>query len=309
MEKVMYNYRKIAFGRIYMSECVLCPRMCRADREGDGKGFCGESSEMRISRIALHPFEEPPVSGRHGSGTVFFCGCSLRCVFCQNRDISRGESRGRIYSPEKLADEMLALRDAGAANINLVTPTHFADRVAEALRLVKNGLDIPVVYNTSGYERAETLKTLDGLVDIYMPDLKYASSELADKYSSAPDYPTVALSAITEMYSQVGKYAYAADGTLSRGLLVRHLVLPGNRKDSIAALEALANAVPPEDILVSIMSQYTPDFAFDSPFPELHRRLTSFEYDSVVRAAERLGFEGFTQSRLSAVKEYTPEFK
>lgn len=292
-----------------MSRCELCPRMCGVDRENGEYGLCGEGAEMRISRIALHPFEEPPISGKNGSGTVFFCGCSLRCVFCQNKDISRNTSKGREYSPEELARELLLLRDMGATNINLVTPTHFSDRVAQTLRLVKDSLGIPVVYNTSGYERVETLKSLDGLIDIYMPDFKYASSELAKKYSLAPNYPKVAAEAIKEMYRQVGKFEYASDGTLSRGLLVRHLVLPSNRKDSIEVLEQLSQLVPIQNILVSIMSQYTPDFVLDSEFDELHRRVTSFEYDSVVRAAERLGFDGFVQSRLSATKDYTPNFK
>ncbi len=292
-----------------MRGCRLCPRDCGADRENGERGLCGEGAEMRISRISLHPFEEPPVSGKLGSGTVFFCGCSLKCVFCQNKKISRGEARGTEYSPEELAREMLLLRDEGASNINLVTPTHFADRVAETLRIVKPKLGIPVVYNTSGYERAETLKMLEGLVDIYMPDFKYASAETAKKYSSASDYPDVAAKAAAEMYRQVGKCEYAPDGTLKKGVLVRHLVLPGSRRDSIAVLEMLARTVPPSDILISVMSQYTPDFALDTPFTELHRRVTSFEYSSVVRVAEELGFDGFVQSRLSAVSDYTPKFK
>ena len=264
---------------------------------------------MRISRIALHPYEEPPISGRNGSGTVFFCGCSLRCVFCQNKDISRGIVTGKEYSPEALARELLLLQEQGATNVNLVTPTHFAIPVSKALEIAKPHLNIPVVWNTSGYEKVSTLRLLEGLVDIYMPDFKYASFSLAERYSHAPDYPAVAINAIKEMFRQVGKYEYAEDGTLKKGLLVRHLVLPSCRKDSIEALTLLADALPVSDILLSLMSQYTPDFALDCSYTELHRRLTSFEYDSVTKQALALGFDGFIQSRASAVKDYTPTFK
>ena len=292
-----------------MSACELCPRRCGVSRIDGERGICAEGAEMRISRIALHPYEEPPISGKNGSGTVFFCGCSLGCVFCQNKDISRGTDKGRIYTPKELANELLLLRDRGATNINLVTATHFADRVAQTLDLVKDKLDIPVVYNTSGYERVETLAFLDGLVDIYMPDFKYCSSELSARYSFAEDYADVATLAIREMYQQTGKYEFSDNGALKKGVLIRHLVLPGARKDSIAVLERIASTLPPEDILVSIMSQYTPDFAMDCEFSELHRRITKFEYDSVVKEACRLGFDGFTQSKTSAIKDYTPDFQ
>lgn len=264
---------------------------------------------MRISKIALHPYEEPPISGRSGSGAVFFCGCSLGCVFCQNRDISRGQTEGRIYTEAELAEEILRLQEAGAENINLVTATHFADRVAGTLELVRDRLNIPVVYNTSGYERVETLRRLEGLVDIYMPDFKYASAELAKRYSSAYDYPQVAAEALCEMYRQVGKYVYGDDGMLKRGVLVRHLVLPGARRDSMEVLARLSELLPVDGILLSLMRQYTPDFAYDAQLPELHRRITSFEYTSVLRVAERYGFEGFSQSAEAASREYTPSFK
>lgn len=291
-----------------MNGCKLCPRACGAHRDRGEKGYCGQTDVIRVARIGLHPFEEPPISGKNGSGTVFFCGCSLGCVFCQNKAISHGQVMGKEYSVSALADEMLRLRDAGAANINLVTATHFADKVAEVLESVRHKLGIPVVWNTSGYERVDTLRRLEGLVDIYLPDFKYSSGELAELYSFAPDYPDVALSAIAEMYRQVGKYAYAEDGTLKRGVVVRHLVLPSCRKDSIAALERLADTVPPLDVLLSLMSQYTPDFALDTPHKNLHRRITRFEYESVLSVAQRLGFDGFSQSPESAVKDYTPDF-
>jgi len=289
-------------------ECRVCPRECGANRIDGAIGFCGSGRDIRVARCDLHFFEEPPISGIRGSGTIFFVGCSLRCVFCQNRDISREGLAGRTVSRGELGDMMLQLQDRGAHNINLVTPTHFAYDIAEALESVRDKLHIPVAYNTSGYEKVETLRRLEGLIDIYMPDFKYMSSELSDKYSSAPDYAEVASAAITEMYRQVGKYRLDEEGILQKGLLVRHLVLPSHRKDSIAVIRRLAEILPVADVLVSIMSQYTPEFASDCQYKELHRRVTSFEYDSVVKVSEELGFRGFMQGRSSATSNYTPEF-
>ncbi len=288
--------------------CFDCPRMCGADREKGELGYCAQGSNMRISRIALHLYEEPPISGKHGSGTVFFCGCSLRCVFCQNREISRGTACGKEYSAELLAEEMLRLQASGAANINLVTPTHFSRQVIHTLQLVRPQLHIPIVYNTSGYERVEILKSLEGLVDVYMPDLKYISPRLSANYSSAPDYSEVAIKAICEMYRQVGEYRYGSDGMLKRGLLVRHLVLPSCRLDSMDVLDSLARIVPPDKILISLMSQYTPEFALDCEYKNLHRKITKFEYSSVCERASELGLEGFVQDISSASAHYTPKF-
>ncbi len=288
-------------------KCFDCPRMCGTDR-ALRTGACGEGEKMRISRISRHMYEEPPICGKGGSGTVFFCGCSLGCVFCQNKDISRGGSVGREYTPRELADEIFRLEEQGVCNINFVTPTHFSSELVKTLELVKPRLSIPVVYNTSGYERVETLCRLDGLVDIYLPDFKYASAEVARKYSHAEHYPTVAETALVQMYSQVGKYKYAEDGTLASGMIVRHLVLPSNRHDSIAVLDRLAEILPADGILLSLMSQYTPEFATDCEYSELHRRLTKFEYTSVLKVAQELGFEGFMQDFSSASREYTPEF-
>lgn len=293
-----------------MKECYLCPRLCGARREDGEYGFCGQGAKARVARADLHMFEEPPISAERGSGTVFFSGCSLRCVFCQNRAISRAEETdiGREVSIGELCDIFLSLKNRGAHNINLVTPTHFADKIAEALSLVKGELSIPVIYNSSGYERVETLKMLEGLVDIYMPDFKYGSSECAARYSCAPDYVEVATEAVAEMFRQTGEPRFDASGLLLRGTLVRHLVLPSHRKDSMLALERLAKAIPPDKVLLSVMSQYTPDFALDCEYKNLHRRVTSFEYDSVVEHAEKLGFSGFTQARASAKASYTPDF-
>ena len=291
-----------------MSGCVLCPRRCGIDRSGSDRGICGQGIDIRVARAAPHPFEEPCISGSRGSGTVFFVGCSLRCAFCQNHVISQGEEPGQTVSPSQLSDLFLELEAQGTHNINLVTPTHFAEGIAEALELVKHRLTIPVVWNTSGYERTETLHRLSGLVDIYMPDFKYASSQLAAKYSGAPDYPSVASEAVVEMFRQVGACVFDEQGLMRRGLLVRHLVLPANRRDSIAVLDRLAELLPLRDIRLSLMSQYTPAFADDSPYGELHRFVTSFEYNSVLSHAHTLGFEGYMQGRSSASARYTPEF-
>ena len=291
-----------------MEKCKLCPRNCGADRTAGKIGVCGMTAEMRIARAALHRFEEPPISGTRGSGTVFFVGCPLRCVFCQNRDISHGAEYGVAVTPQELARIFLELEAQGAHNINLVTPTHFADGIAEALRLARPELHIPVVYNTSGYEKVGTLQMLEGLVDIYMPDFKYMSPELSARYSAAPDYPAVATDALKEMFRQVGRPQFSPDGLLTRGVLVRHLVLPGCRADSLAVLRHLRTLFVPEDVLLSLMSQYTPEFAADAPDRNLHRRLTRFEYESVAALARELDFRGFFQERSSASAAYTPDF-
>ncbi len=291
-----------------MSGCYMCPRACGRDRRIE-VGACGMGENMRIARADLHFFEEPVISGTRGSGTIFFCGCSLGCVFCQNRDISRGGAIGREVSERELADIMLMLEDRGAHNINLVTGAHFVSKIAISLEMVKNRLSIPVVYNSSGYELPKTLGMLDGLVNIYLPDYKYFYSEISAKYSNAPDYSERAEAAIQEMFRQVGKCEYDADGLLNKGVVVRHLVLPSCRADSIAVIGRIAEILPKSDILVSVMSQYTPDFASDCEFKELHRRVTKFEYDSVLKEVERLGLSGFSQARASASDIYTPNFK
>lgn len=291
-----------------MSACVLCPRLCGADRAAGEVGFCGQSADIRIARAALHPFEEPSISGTRGSGTVFFVGCSLRCVFCQNQAISRSATVGTTVTPAELAALFLDLQAQGAHNINLVTPTHFADGIAEALAMARPRLTIPVVYNTSGYERMETLQRLNGLIDVYMPDFKYLSPKLAQAYSGAADYADVAANALQEMLGQVGACQIDTDGLLQKGLLVRHLVLPGARKDSIALLSRLAELLPVSDILISLMSQYTPEFAVHAPYPELHRAVTTFEYRSVVDHALSLGFNGYIQHKSSASTGFTPKF-
>ena len=293
-----------------MSICNICPRGCNIDRT-TLKGYCGEGDKIRIARIAPHHFEEPPISHVNGSGTVFFSGCNMRCVYCQNRDISRN-GVGKEYTEKELIEAIIKLQESGVHNLNLVTPTHFADKIAKILAEMKskNLLSIPVVYNTSGYESIEALKALDGLFDIYMPNVKYFSSELSSKYSGAPDYFEIAILAIEEMLHQRGKYRYfeSNPSLLESGVLIRHLVLPSHRKDSLEIINRIAERIDPSLVLLSIMSQYTHDFALDTPYPELHRRITSFEYSSVCDRAASLGFVGFTQSRSSASSIYTPDF-
>ena len=292
---------------IHSNPCNLCPRACGA-RRGEGEvGVCGMPATLYVSRCAPHYWEEPPISGTRGSGTVFFSGCNLRCVFCQNRSISR-EGVGRPVSREELVGILLSLQEQGVHNINLVTPTHYASTLARVLEQVKPRLHIPVVWNSSGYETVEALRMVEGLVDIYLPDFKYLSAELAAAYSSAPDYAERATEAVLEMYRQVGPYRQR-EGLAEGGVIIRHLVLPGQRRDSMAVLGHIAAILPPQDIRVSVMRQYTPDFAMDCPHKNLHRRVTEFEYASVLEEAARLGLEGFSQGKDAADKAFTPDFE
>ncbi|MBQ4327472.1 MAG: radical SAM protein [Clostridia bacterium] len=289
--------------------CTLCPRACGTDRS-KSLSYCGVPDSILIARAALHMWEEPPISGERGSGTIFFCGCNMGCVFCQNRKISRPrKDMGRVFDEDGLWKIMLALREKGAHNINLVTPTHYADSIAQVLRTHKGELGIPVVYNCGGYESVETLRSLEGLVDIYLPDFKYFSSELSKKYSNAPDYMQVASAALDEMLRQQKKCAFDDKGIMQKGVIVRHLVLPGCRKDSIEVLRKIAEIRGDRDLLISIMRQFTPDFLpGGDKFSSLRRRLTSFEYESVLKVADELGLEGFSQGADSASSDFTPNF-
>ena len=290
-----------------MSKCMACPRHCGTDRSAH-KGYCGQSEAFRIARAALHMWEEPCISGTRGSGTVFFSGCNLGCVFCQNYRVSH-RGQGIETGADALMQIMLDLQEKGAHNLNLVTPTHFTEQLLPILQAIKPQLHIPIVYNTSGYERLETLEKLAPYVDVWMPDCKFADSELAKQYAGAPDYPEVAARAIAKMYALAGGVQFDAQGMMTRGVLVRHLVLPGCRKDSFAVLDRLAEIVPVQDIRLSLMSQYTPEFATDAPYANLHRRVTTFEYNAVMAHAEKLGFLGYMQQRASATSSYTPDFE
>lgn len=290
-----------------MFVCDQCPRRCRVERAEDTAGFCGAPEGFRVARAALHPWEEPPISGSRGSGTVFFSGCNLRCVFCQNREVSR-DLLGKDVTPERLGEIFLRLAGEGAHNINLVTPSHYARQLIPVLEAVKPRLGIPVVWNSGGYDLPETLSALEGLVDVWLPDVKYFDPALSAKYSSAPDYFDVAAAALSEMLRQAPTAEFAPDGTMRRGVIVRHLVLPGNRADSEKVLTALAERFGTKAFLLSLMSQYTPAFAKDCAYPELRRKLTTYEYQKVSDLADKLGFDGFFQQKSSATSDYTPDF-
>lgn len=290
-----------------VAKCFACPRGCAVDRGAGERGFCGVGSEYVIGSADLHFWEEPCISGVRGSGAVFFSGCNLRCVFCQNRDISRSLC-GEIYSEKRLIDKMLELQERGAHNINLVTGTPYSLFLAKTIEKVKPRLSIPIVYNCGGYESEESLSALDGLIDVYLPDFKYFSPEISEKYSAARDYFEVASRAVVEMHRQVGALTLDKDGIATRGLIVRHLVLPSHREDSRAVLSALSELLPVGEVTLSLMRQYTPDFADADAPKNLHRRVTSFEYDDVLAFAESLGFSGYSQAKESAKKDFTPKF-
>ena len=285
-----------------MDGCTLCPRMCGADRRRI-TGYCGSGSLAKVARAAKHHWEQPCISGTEGSGTVFFSGCTLGCVFCQNREISRG-GVGKELTADQLSEAFRRLENQGVHNLNLVTPTHFTPQILQALELAKP--HIPIVMNCGGYERIETLKQWAGKVDIYLPDLKYFSPELSKKYSAAPDYFAVASKAILEMHRQQPKLVWEGN-LMKKGLIVRHLVLPGCWRDSLALLDFLDKNLPKDSFLLSLMSQYTPTAAC-AVHPEINRRVTTYEYRKVADRAAELGFSGFAQDRRSAKEEYTPPF-
>lgn len=292
----------------FMSDCTLCPRQCHVNRLAGQTGFCGQTAELTAARAALHYWEEPCISGSTGSGTIFFSGCNLQCVFCQNRDIALGK-RGRVILPGRLTEIVLELQGKGAANINLVTGTHFIPQIALSLSSAKvRGLHIPVVYNTSGYEEPASLRLLEGLVDIYLPDLKYFSPELSEKYSHARDYFRKASAAIAEMFRQTGAPVLDPDtGLMRRGVIVRHLLLPGETKDSKKILRHLHETYR-NDIYVSIMNQYTP-LEQVAQIPSLNRKVTEEEYNRILVFAERLGIErGFYQEGETASESFIPAF-
>ncbi|MDO4733070.1 MAG: radical SAM protein [Bacillota bacterium] len=287
--------------------CRLCPRSCAANRLAGEKGVCGCDSNLQIARAALHMWEEPCISGEEGSGTVFFAGCALGCVFCQNRKIARARA-GRIVSRERLVEIFFALQQQGANNINLVTAGHYIPQVALALQEARAaGLCIPVVYNSGGYELPESLKLLDGLVDIYLPDLKYASPALSQRYAHAEDYFPRACAALEEMFRQAGEPVFDERGILQRGMVVRHLALPGQGEDSKAILRYLWETYG-DRIYISLMSQYTP-LPHCRDFPELQRKLSDAEYEELIDYAVGLGIEnGFIQEGDAAEESFIPAF-
>ena len=288
-----------------IESCNLCPRMCGARRDAKrGNGYCRMGAMPVVARAALHFWEEPCISGTKGSGTVFFTGCSLQCVFCQNEQISVRREVGRALTARELSDVFFRLVEQGAHNINLVNPTHFASGIAEALRF--RPLPVPVVYNSGGYERVETLRMLEGLISIYLPDYKYRDSALSQRLSGAADYPEHAAEAILEMVRQTGPASFDGDGMLQRGTIVRHLILPGHTRNSIEVLDWLKENLP-EGTLVSLMAQYVP-CGRAADYPEVDRRITKREYEKVQQHLFALGLDGYVQERKSAKKVFIPPF-
>lgn len=288
--------------------CILCPRNCGINRDSGDKGFCGENSTIRIARAALHFWEEPVISGAKGSGAVFFTGCNLKCIFCQNASIAASEV-GKEVSVETLAEIFLKLQTEGANNINLVTASHYVSQVAECICMAKkHGLTIPIVYNTSSYEKPETLRLLDGLVDIYLPDFKYMDAKLAKAYSKAEDYPEIAKAAIEEMYRQAGKPVFDADtGLMRKGVIVRHLVMPRAVGNAKAVIDYLYESYG-DNIYISLMNQYTPMKEF-AEYPELNRKVTKREYEKVIQYALDKGIENaFIQEGETAKESFIPAF-
>jgi len=286
--------------------CNACPRRCGAKREEKiPGGICRSPSLPSIARAAAHYGEEPCISGSKGSGTIFFTGCNLRCVFCQNREISRGGA-GKTVSISRLREIMLRLRDEGVHNINLVTASHYADAVAEALSGIELG--IPVVWNSSGYDSVEQLKKLEGLVQIYMPDYKYAKKELAKRYSMAEDYPQVAEAAILEMYRQTGPFVLDDEGLLRSGLIIRHLILPGQELNSMDVIDFVAESFPEDSVLFSLMAQYTPMPGLEK-YPELMSTVDSDTNRLLISYMQRRGINcGYWQETVSATDEMIPDF-
>lgn len=298
--------RRVEHLKRCLKRCVLCPHMCRVDRTGDGKGFCRLDAGMVVSSALPHHGEEPPLSGRRGAGTIFFSSCNLRCIYCQNIQISHSQA-GRTVSEEALAGIMLELEKLGCHNIEPVTPTpHLPGIMAAFLIAQGRGLRLPFVFNCGGYEREEIIRLLDGMVDIYLPDFKYGIAEAGQCFSGAPDYPRHALASLREMVRQVGDTLDVADGVAKRGVLVRHLVLPGSVDNSLAVLKAIRENIS-RFVPLSIMAQYTPIRAVRK-HPLLGRRISRPEYERVVNAAVDLGFEELYTQEVDD-RELSPDFE
>ncbi|MCD8053804.1 MAG: radical SAM protein [Lachnospiraceae bacterium] len=292
-----------------MDLCRLCPRDCGVNRAAGQRGVCGVAGPgIRAARAALHRWEEPCISGETGSGAVFFSGCPLRCVYCQNRDIARG-AVGETISWERLAEIFLELEAQGAANINLVTPTHYTPEIIRAVQRARGqGLTVPIVHNGSGYERPEVLRSLEGIIDIYLTDFKYMEPETAARYSRAPDYPAVAQEALAEMVRQAPEPVFDENGLMRRGVIVRHLLLPGHLRNARAVVRYVYETYG-DRVYVSLMNQYTPMPGIGETYPELARRVTAREYERLVDYALSLGVEnGFIQEGDTAQESFIPAF-
>lgn len=295
---------------ISTSPCNLCPRECMVDREGGQKGFCLMDNRIHIARAALHMWEEPCISGKTGSGTVFFSGCNLRCVYCQNYEIAAGR-KGKTVSEAELVDIFIELQKQGAANINLVTPDHYVEAASQAvIRAKKKGLVIPIVYNGSGYEKKEVIGNLSGIVDIFLTDFKYMDGVLAGKLSSAPDYPEIARAALEEMVRVTGSPVFDEKGMLKRGVIVRHLLLPGHKRNAKNVIRYVHETYG-KQVILSLMNQYTPleRLKGNLDFSGLCRKVTKREYEQVVQYAIEIGVENaFIQEGDTAKESFIPEF-
>ncbi len=284
--------------------CRLCPRECGVDRSVS-KGFCGEKNTVRIARADVHMWEEPCISGSSGAGTVFFSGCVLKCVYCQNFEISQ-LSKGFEVSEERLAEIFLELQQKGVHNIDLVNPTHFVPQIIKALDIAGDKLKIPVVYNSGGYERPQTLEMLGDRVSVFLPDIKYFDAQISKKYSFAEDYFERAMEAVEKMLRIVGK-PIVENGIIKRGVIVRHLILPNCRRDSVQIIRELRKRFAPDEILISLMRQYTPMYKAGN-FKELNRHIAEFEYNSVLEELEKAGFDGFAQQKGADNEQFVPKF-
>lgn len=292
-----------------MSEkCNICPFKCNVDRENKNLGVCKIGGKIKISYVSTHMWEEPCISGTNGSATIFFTGCNLRCVFCQNYKISRKESEGTEITEEELADIFIKKQEEGVHNINLVSPTPYITYIIKAIKIAKEkGLKIPIVYNSNGYENIESIKKLEGLIDVYLPDFKYADDNLAMKYSSAVNYKENAVQVIKEMYRQVGNAKFDKDGIIQKGIIIRHLILPNNTENSKMVLKEIADNID-KKVYISLMGQYIPQDK-STEFKELNRKITEEEYNEVIDYFFDIGLEnGFMQELDSASEEYIPEF-
>ncbi len=306
----MYNclYRTLGGEALYteFENCTLCPRNCKANRNIGEKGFCGATNEMEISKISLHFGEEPVISGKNGSGTIFFTHCSLGCIYCQNFEISKGKSKGKIYSAEKLAEEMLLLQEKGAHNINFVTPTHYMPIVYKSVKISKaKGLKIPTVYNTSGFEKPEIIKELSDTIDIFLTDFKYFSPYYSGLYSKTEDYFDFCSESIKQMIKNVGNFEVGYDGTLKRGVIIRHLMLPTLLSDTKQILKFIAKNFK-DEVLISLMRQYTP-VCENLPL-ELKGKVSEEDYIIAANMLSELGLSGFLQEKDSVGTALIPKW-
>lgn len=290
-----------------LSSCNLCIRKCNINRNLDKFGYCNSTKDLIVAKAFLHLWEEPCISGKNGSGTVFFSNCNLKCVFCQNHVISH-DGTGKKITPKRLSEIFLELQNKGANNINLVTPTHFVPQIIEALDLAKvNGLNIPVLYNTNSYDSLETIKSLKGYIDVYLPDFKYFDDKYAIKYSKAPGYAENTISIIKEMLSQVGTAKFNKDGIIEKGVIIRHLLLPGLLFDSKKVIDTIYNTFH-DDVFISLMNQYIPMYKACT-YPEINKPLNPKTYDSIINYALNLGVKnGFIQEEGTNSLSYVPSF-